>query len=243
MLSANGVVGGGVSGLTKAALEALFGGAYDSNAWVLWLPDDGQSTTFKGGDLFTEERVIALVRYGNKNVSVWKSIEGQMTPMCVFVPAKWGFGKNKNIPIASAYAEGLLGVTPADGFLDHLTLPKRVVGFRDADLETFDVSECNQKYLSSLARSNDPAKMEASFEALKAKKIGGMSFIPEAVLPDSYVRGIDQPSLLDLSGLIDHFREPIPQMVYQTALTKHGLGYGAALGGIRRREKNTRGRA
>jgi hypothetical protein len=228
MLQIEGIIEKGA--LVEGAAKTLFGGKFDNNSWMMWLPDDGRELTFKSGDIYYEEGLLALIRYGNKTISVWKVIDGVLEPQVVFIPAKFGFGKNRIIPTASAYAEVVMQNAEASDILDFLPLPRRVLGFREADLP--DVADLDQKALAGMARSSDPSKMEAAYK--KFKRSGDLVFVPESLLPADFVADYNQPWCLDLEGFIDSERYPVPQLVYQTSLTKHGLHYSAATNGARK---------
>ena len=216
-----GVIEGGV--LVDGAAKTLFGGKFDQHTWMVWLPDDGAAIK-TSRQVHCQDSVLLLVRYGNKNIAVWKIENGvSFTPKCVFIPGRHGFGRNKAIPVVSAYAEVLLNNLETDP-LEFITLPKRVIGFKSSELP--DVAEMDQKGLAVFAKSSDPSKMEASIK--KFKTAGDLVFVPDTCLPLDFVAGYDQPWCLDMSEFFDSDGYPIPQMAKQTALTRFGLHYGAA---------------
>ena len=229
MVEIEGVIENGA--LVKGAAKKLFGGKFDQHSWLTWLPDDGRELCFKRR-YNDQQNCILLVRYGNKNVVVWK-IEcpegghtGVLTPKRVFIPAIKGFGKNMNIPIASAYSEVVLGNAEASSIMEFVTLPPRLVGFRDRDL--LDVADLDQKKLAGAAKSNDPEKMERFYKNLSsANRINGLVFVPDVILPEDFVSGYDQPWVLDMVDYYDEDGLPVPQVAKQTALTSLNLHYGA----------------
>lgn len=216
----DGVIEGGV--LVDGAAKSLFGGKFDQYTWMVWLPDDGAAIK-TNRQVHCQDSILLLVRYGNKNIAVWKIEDGEFTPKCIFIPAKHGFGRNKAIPVISAYAEVLLNNLETAP-LEFITLPKRVIGFKASEVP--DVSEMDLQGLAAFAKSSDPSKMETAIKRFKVA--GDLVFVPESCLPADFVAGYDQPWCLDMAEYFDSEGYPIPQMAKQTALTRHGLHYGAA---------------
>lgn len=215
----------------EAQIRQVFAGNFDDKSWVHWIEDGHERTTLEQ-EVYPLAKVVCLIRYGNKTVSVWNpdhcvGNKTVLNPAALFIPFKYGLGKRNSIKTASCEAE--IKVRSAQYI--HCRFPKPVTGFLPEAVP--DVEELNLEALANLAKSRDSQKMCDTYEQMVSRLVGEFVFIRNELLPDWFSPSLDNPACLDFTGLIDpNTRVFKTQYVFQDQITDLGFGYGEARKGL-----------